>query len=312
MPCEHQACNHQTLDSWLHAAALTALFTLSACAAPQEHFAKMSAPGGTLRVRYLTEGKGSTAIVLIHGWTCSAAFWRQQSTDFAPSYRVISIDLPGHGKSDKPKNIDYTIPLFAQAVEAVMHDAHATRAIIAGHSMGVPVAMQAIVDHPERFIGFVAVDGAVWRPASPSGERKPTQQQQQHPQSTFGQRLRADYVGTATPNIEAMFAPGTPADLREEIRERMLATPSYVAASASENIGQSDVWTHMPSTLPTLIVVAGRQKDDDRRAIYQEYFPNSQFELWEEAGHFLMMEQPARFNQLVLDFANRIAAAAAR
>jgi 3-oxoadipate enol-lactonase len=279
-------------------AALSLLFSLSACAAPQERYANLTTPGAAaVRIRYLTEGKGNIALVLIHGWTCNAAFWRQQSTDFSPMYRVISIDLPGHGKSDKPKNLDYTVPLFAQAIDAVMRDAHVTRAIIAGHSMGVPVAAQAIVDHPERFVGFIAVDGAVWRPKGP--RTRP---------SMFAQRLRADYVGTASANIESMFVAATPVELRDEIRERMLLTPSYVAASASEKLPESDVWTHMPFQLPTLVIVGGKQKDDDRRALYQEYFPNLQFELWEEAGHFLMMEQPARFNQLVMDFAQKIAA----
>ena len=276
------------------------VFALAVAAAPQEHFAKLH---NGLRVRYLVEGKGSTAMVLIHGWTCSAAFWRQQSTDFARLYRVISIDLPGHGKSDKPVGIQYSVPLFAQAIDAVMRDAHVTRAMISGHSMGVPVAMQAILDHPERFIGFVAVDGAVWkRPTDPAlapaaPRRGPT----------FAQRLRADYVWTATANIDSMFVPATPPELRDEIRERMLTTPAHVAASASENLFQSDVWTRMPSVIPTLVIVGGKQKDDDRRALYQEYFPNLRFELWEEAGHFLMMEQPARFNQLVMEFAFKVA-----
>ncbi len=246
-------------------------------------------------MRYLTEGKGSTAIVLIHGWTCSAAFWRAQSTEFSREYRVISIDLPGHGKSDKPKDVDYSVPLFAEAIDAVMRDAQVNKAIIAGHSMGVPVAMQAILDHPERFIGFVAVDGAVWRFKGPRAGPSP-----------YAQRLRTNYFGAAAPNIEAMFAPATPPELRDEIRERMLLTPGYVAASAMEKLSESDVWAHMPTQIPTLVIVGGKQNRDDRRALYQEYFPNLQFELWEEAGHFLMMEQPARFNQLVMDFARKL------
>jgi len=245
----------------------------------------------------LVEGNGPFALVLIHGWTCSAAFWRQQSTDFSRTYRVISIDLPGHGKSDKPKTVDYTVPLFAQAVDAVMRDANVTRAIIAGHSMGVPVAMQAIVDHPERFAGFIAVDGAVWRFKGPRTRPSP-----------YAQRLRTDYIGAALSNIESMFASATPPELRDEIRERMLLTPGYVAASAMEHLSESDVWTHMPAEVPTLVIVGGKQNNDDRRALYQEYFPHLQFELWEEAGHFLMMEQPARFNQLVMDFAQKISA----
>ena len=275
------------------------LFTSLVAGAPQEHFAKLN---GNLRVRYLTEGKGNVAMVLIHGWTCSAAFWRLQSADFALAYRVISIDLPGHGKSDKPADLQYSVPLFAQAIDAVMRDAHVTRAIIAGHSMGVPVAAQAIVDHPERFAGFIAVDGAVWKPRNAEVKKVA----RSYP--TFAQRLRADYFGTASANLESMFVPATPPELRDEIRERMLITPAHVAASASENLSGSDVWTHAPLTLPTLAVVGGKQKDDDRRALYEEYFPNLRFELWEEAGHFLMMEQPARFNQLVMEFAFKVAA----
>lgn len=270
-------------------------FVSFAFGAPQEHYAQLN---NNLRVRYLTEGKGPMAMVLIHGWTCSAAFWRLQSADFARVYRVISIDLPGHGRSDKPENVQYSVPLFAQAIDAVMRDAHVTRAIIAGHSLGVPVAAQAIVDHPERFAGFIAVDGAVWRPRTEAASPRPG--------PTFAQRLRADYIGTASANLDAMFVPATPTDLRDEIRERMLMTPVHVAASASENISASDVWTHAPLTLPTMVVVGGKQKDDDRRALYQEYFPNLRFELWEEAGHFLMMEQPARFNQLVMEFAFKV------
>ena len=270
-------------------------FVSFAFGAPQEHYAQLN---NNLRVRYLTEGKGPMAMVLIHGWTCSAAFWRLQSADFARLYRVISIDLPGHGKSDKPENVQYSVPLFAQAIDAVMRDAHVTRAIIAGHSLGVPVAAQAIVDHPEKFAGFIAVDGAVWRPRTEATKPRTG--------PTFAQRLRADYIVTASVNLDAMFVPATPDDLREEIRERMLMTPVYVAASASENISASDVWSHVPLTLPTMAVVGGKQRDDDRRALYQEYFPNLRFELWEEAGHFLMMEQPARFNQLVMEFAFKV------
>lgn len=268
-------------------------------AAPQEHFAKLN---DGLRVRYLTEGKGNMTMVLIHGWTCSAAFWRMQAVDFSRQYRVISIDLPGHGKSDKPQGVQYSVPLFAQAIDAVMRDAQVTRAIIAGHSMGVPVAAQAIVDHPERFVGFIAVDGAIWRPRSTE-----VRTVARTARASFAQRLRNDYVGTASSNVESMFMPATPIELREEIRERMLTTPAYVAASASENLSASDVWTHAPLTVPTLAVVGGKQRSDDRRALYEEYFPNMRFELWEEAGHFLMMEQPARFNQLVMEFAFKIA-----
>jgi len=55
------------------------------------------------RIHYVNYGKGSEALVLIHGWTCNLDNWRDQFSDFAKRNRVIAIDLPGHGQSDKPQ-----------------------------------------------------------------------------------------------------------------------------------------------------------------------------------------------------------------
>ena len=74
------------------------------------------------RIHYVNYGKGSEALVLIHGWTCNLDNWRDQMPDFAKRNRVIAIDLPGHGQSDKPQ-ITYSMDLFARAVEAVLRDA---------------------------------------------------------------------------------------------------------------------------------------------------------------------------------------------
>src|SRR5437773_10508128 len=55
------------------------------------------------RIHYVNYGKGSEALVLIHGWTCNIDNWRDNMPEFAKRNRVIAIDLPGHGQSDKPE-----------------------------------------------------------------------------------------------------------------------------------------------------------------------------------------------------------------
>src|SRR4029450_4289348 len=89
------------------------------------------------RIHYVNYGKGGEALVLIHGWTCNLDNWRDQFPDFAKRNRVIAIDLPGHGQSDKPQ-LSYTMDLFARAVDAVLQDAKVKRAVLVGHSMGTP------------------------------------------------------------------------------------------------------------------------------------------------------------------------------
>ena len=104
------------------------------------------------RIHYVNYGKGGDALVLIHGWTQNVDGWRDQVPDFAKRYRVIAIDLPGHGQSDKPQTT-YSMDYFAQAVDAVLRDAKVKRAVLVGHSMGTPVARQFYRKYPEKTLG---------------------------------------------------------------------------------------------------------------------------------------------------------------
>ena len=72
--------------------------------------------------------------------------------------RMLFVDLPGYGKSDKPK-MDYTMDVFAQAVDAVLRDAGVERAVLAGHSMGTPVVLQFYRLYPAKTKALVFVDG---------------------------------------------------------------------------------------------------------------------------------------------------------
>ena len=74
-------------------------------------------------------------------------------------YRVITVDLPGHGQSASPKDGKLSMDLFARAVEAVREEAKADRVVLVGHSMGAPVIRQYAHLYPQRVAGLVAVDG---------------------------------------------------------------------------------------------------------------------------------------------------------
>lgn len=114
------------------------------------------------RIYYEVSGSGSPAVVLVHGWTCDTTFWRFQQPDLAKRFRVMALDLPGHGKSDKPQ-IEYSADIFARAVLGVMKAAKVDRAVLAGHSMGVTVVRRAYDLEPSRVAGLVSVDGSVFR-----------------------------------------------------------------------------------------------------------------------------------------------------
>src|SRR5262249_11736693 len=118
---------------------------------------------GTNKVHYVVDGKGSITLVLVHCWSGNLGFWREQVPALSDKARLVLIDLPGHGQSDKP-HVAYTMDFFADSVLAVMRDAHVDKATLIGHSMGTPVICRLCKKAPERVAALVAVDGVMPRP----------------------------------------------------------------------------------------------------------------------------------------------------
>ena len=114
-------CSNVHLHRWLlFAFTLVLAFAIAPSARPKVNAAKDSKNPAAesrfttldgARIHYVNYGKGSEALVLIHGWTMNLDSWRDQVSDFAKRNRVIVIELPGHGQSDKPQ-ITYSMDLL--------------------------------------------------------------------------------------------------------------------------------------------------------------------------------------------------------
>lgn len=115
---------------------------------------------GTNRVHYVVTGRGRLPVVLIHGWTGEIDWWRHQVPALTGRAKLILIDLPGHGRSDKP-GLSYTMEFYADAVDAVLRDAKIEQAVLAGFSMGSPVMSRFYRDHPSKVLGLISIDGAL-------------------------------------------------------------------------------------------------------------------------------------------------------
>ncbi len=77
-----------------------------------------------LQIHYKEYGHGEKTLIFVHGWGCDLNAWQYQFSYFKNQYRLLFIDLPGYGKSDKP-NRQYTIDLFAESVLAVYNPVQA-------------------------------------------------------------------------------------------------------------------------------------------------------------------------------------------
>src|SRR5260370_33484280 len=178
------------------------------------------------RVHYESYGKGQEAVVFIHGWTCDLTFWRGQ----APVYekrRALLVDLPGHGQSDRPE-VEYTQERFARAIDAVMRDAGVDRAVLAGHSMGGPVAFTFLRLFPSKTKAIVFVDAQMPQPPKDEADRAAQTARLAPFLKSFREHA---YRETASKMIDTMFSDKTTLAMREESNSQMWATPQHVMAS---------------------------------------------------------------------------------
>ncbi len=255
--------------------------------AAQSHYATLDGS----RVHYKSLGKGDRALIFVHGWTCNMDFWRLQVPAFADKTQVIAIDLPGHGQSDKPK-IAYTMDLFALAVDAVMRDAKVEKAVLVGHSMGTPIIRQFYRKYPQKTLALVIVDG---------GLRSFGKKEQMEP---FLAPLRGpNYKEAASSMIDGMMGTVKSAELRQQIKDSMLATPQHVAVSAMEGMMDETLWATDKINVPVLAILAKSPFwAPDNEQFFRSLASNLDYQMWEGVSHFLMMEKPAEFNEALAAF----------
>jgi len=104
------------------------------------------------KIHYSESGRGNI-IVLIHGYLETMEVWETFSKKLSENFRVIRIDLPGHGESGSCGDIN-TMELFAEAIKAVLDSLGIRKAFLAGHSMGGYATLAFLQLFPEYLSGF--------------------------------------------------------------------------------------------------------------------------------------------------------------
>jgi pimeloyl-ACP methyl ester carboxylesterase len=261
---------------------------------PDDRFATMDEDGfgNGIRIHYKNYGKGKDAIVFIHGWSCDLSFWDANIPAFVGRGHLIAIDLPGHGGSDKPQT-GYSMDLFAGAVNTVLKDAGVEKATLIGHSMGTPVSRQFFRKFPAKTSALVVVDGAL----KPFGTRE-----QMEPMIA---RFRApDYKKSVEEFVGFLAQSSKNEKLMEKIRASMLNTPQHVVVGAMEAQFDPAIWKDQDRiTVPTLAIMAVNPAwNADYEKFVRELVPGIDYRVWDGVSHFLMMDEPQKFNETVIGF----------
>lgn len=240
-----------------------------------------------IRVVYEAHGEGTPALVFVHGWSCDRSYWAGQLQPFSRQFRVVAVDLAGHGESGLGREA-WTMRAFGGDVAAVVDKLGLQRIILIGHSMGGDVIVEAARRLPGRVAGLVWVDTykQLGTPRTP--------EQRQAMLAPF----RANFVKTTHAFVQGMFPPTADRSLVERVAADMSAAPPTVALGAIESAMSFD--REIPSALQELNLPVV--------AINPDYQPTDSASLERHrvevavmsgVGHFLMMEDPERFNRLL-------------
>jgi len=257
-------------------------------------------------LNYETAGQGE-AIVFLHGMTGSTQDWENQISVLSPKYRVVARDQRGHGKSAAPSGEEqYSIPIFADDVFALLRMLDIKKCCLAGHSIGGFTALQFALEHPDMLAALVLVDTS-------SGQfaRDPSfaQMQQKQGELARSQGMEAAFeYGTAN-NPTMIERLRKHPELREVTRRKMLQTSANGYVYGMRAIGK---WKSVTSRLseikvPTLICWGEEDAGfTEAVQILRRGIANSELVTVKGVGHSPHEEAPDVFNEALLKFLNRI------
>jgi pimeloyl-ACP methyl ester carboxylesterase len=243
-----------------------------------------------LQIHSTVRGTGSKTVILVHGYTCDDTTWTEQVPALAKQYRVVTLDLPGHGKSDSPKDGKLSMDLFARAIEAVRAEVKAERMVLVGHSMGTPVVLRYAHLYPAHVSALVFVDGLM---PLPPAQAAAMANQGAAMAGPSGRAAREAMV-------RRFFVSGTSPDVQSKVLKMMLGAPEATAVEAMnatrEPAGQT---TEIPM-VPIQGIYASPGLASEQ-AVHAA-FPWVEYTSIPATGHFLMLEAPEEFNRLLLAF----------
>ena len=275
----------------------TAVCLLVALTASATRAAAASVDG--IPLHWTSSGSGPQTLMLVHGWTCDDSSWSAQVPALMGKYRVLTLDLPGHGRSGRIDASKFSMDLLARAVEAVRAEARADRLVLVGHSMGVPVIRQYARLYPQHVSALVLVDGVVVLGAPPPPGAQPSQRPE--PERMKG----PDGSKNRETMIRGMFTPATPKPLQEHVLKMMLSAPEATAYGAMVATFDPKIWGNDVMTMPVLGLFADKSALGNPE-VTKKLFPNYEHHEIPGTGHFLMMEKPAEFNARLTAFVDRL------
>lgn len=263
------------------------LFIAALICAHTKYQVKNAQSSDGVTISYYVEGEGSPALVFVHGWNGNGMYWENQMDVFKENYKVIAIDLAGYGNSSKER-VNYTVQAFAEDVKSVIEKEQLDKVILIGHSMGGNIVVNAASLLGNKVAGIIGVDTFHNLSVKYSDEQK----------EQFLKPVRENYNSYIPQFVANMFPGNADTSIINKVTRDMLSTPFEIAVSAIEHAINFDPLPNLKELAVPIVSF---------NAVYyptnvegnQSVANNFSAKFIEGVGHYIMLENPEVFNQLL-------------
>ena len=240
-----------------------------------------------VEIAYTVVGSGDTALLFIHGGLADRTFWAPQLAALADRFRLVAIDLAGHGESGRTRQ-SWTIPAFGEDARAVSVALNLRRVVIVGNSLGGAVALEAARLLRGRAVAVVGVDTL----------HDLTQRFDPAEARARADAFRKDFAGACRTMINQLFHPGAYPELRAWAEQRMLTMPPDVVVRIMEGLAGYDLAPASKNAGVPIRAINGdlwpTATEGNRKVV-----PDFDAAIMKNAGHYPMLERPEEFNRIL-------------
>jgi pimeloyl-ACP methyl ester carboxylesterase len=248
-----------------------------------------------ISIHYKLIGDEGPVTLLVHGGGCDLTFWDLQIPALAAHGRVLLLDLPGHGQSEAPEDLRYSMKLHARAINRVMEDAGVESAVVVGHSLGVPALREFCRGWGEKVEGFVALGGVLIYPKLDWATRFKTW------------LLDTPLYGFIWPRaVDGYTSEATPQWGRDKVNASMKNAPKHVVRSFFKEMLHEETAVNDPLAVPLLAIYAENELSEEIRGQIRALNDDVHLVMMPDVSHFLMLDRPKETNRLLLEFVERV------
>lgn len=274
-----------------------------------------------IRIGYEVFGSGPTTLLFVPGWQWGhSRLWKAQVAYFARSYRVVTFDLPGNGRSDRPVGASaYTAEALAGYTTAILDATHTAKAIIVGVSAGAIIGLVLAVTAPERVQALIFAGAGL-----PVTEPLPTHMARWRAtvegndgwDKIHRRHMLKDLPSSAQFFFERCFVEPHSTKPIEDGVGWTLETTGEPLVAFCDGLGSGTEVEHLRPLIesaakqvrcPVLMIHGSR--DDISSCAWSEWLAERfgwNMIRYEEAGHLPMARDPVRFNLDVREFVERL------